>query len=167
MTDTTASRECAARGLRGATPYTVTALLLCLAGCAAPSAPPAHALEYLKSNVPNAPFSAAVKVDDILYMSGQIGIGADGKLAPEFADQARQVMSNVQATLRQAGLGFDDVFKCTVMLTDMTRWEDFNKIYVTYFKPERLPARSALGANGLARGALVELECSAYAAHRP
>ena len=55
------------------------------------------------------------------------------------------------------------MFKCTVMLADMAEWEAFNKIYVTYFKPDRLPARSAFGANGLARGARVELECVAYA----
>jgi reactive intermediate/imine deaminase len=104
-----------------------------------------------------------VRVGEIVYLSGQIGIGADGKLPPEFAAQARQTMANVGAVLQQTGLGYDDVFKCTVMLADMSRWEDFNKIYVTYFKPERLPARSALGTNGLARGAQVELECLARA----
>jgi len=143
------------------------ALVLAAAGSTASSAPPpASSAQYLKSNVPNAPFSAAVRVDNILYLSGQIGIGPDGKLPADFEDQVRQTMANVQQTLRQGGLSFDDVFKCTVMLADMSRWEDFNKIYVSYFKPERLPARSALGANGLARGALVELECTAYAGGR-
>jgi len=138
-------------------------LVLAAAGGLASAAPPARGPQYLKSNVPNAPFSAAVRVDNILYLSGQIGIGVDGNLPEDFTDQVRQTMSNVQATLRQGGLTLEDVFKCTVMLADMSRWEDFNKIYVSYFKPERLPARSALGANGLARGALVELECAAYA----
>lgn len=145
------------------------ALLLLLAGCSSPTtpmAPPAHTLEYLKSSVPNAPFSASVRVDDLVFLSGQIGIGADGRLPADFTDQARQTMANVQQALQQAGLGFDDVFKCTVMLADMSRWEDFNRIYLSYFKPGRLPARSALGANGLARGALVELECTARAAPR-
>jgi reactive intermediate/imine deaminase len=142
------------------------ALVLAAAGSTASSAPPASSPQYLKSNVPNAPFAAAVRVDNILYLSGQIGIGVDGKLPADFGDQVRQTMANVQATLRQGGLSLDDVFKCTVMLADMSRWEDFNKIYVSYFKPERLPARSALGANGLARGALVELECTAYAGGR-
>jgi enamine deaminase RidA (YjgF/YER057c/UK114 family) len=45
----------------------------------------------------------------------------------------------------------------------MAKWGDFNKVYVTYFTPGRLPARSAFGANGLALGAQVELECAAYA----
>ena len=52
------------------------------------------------------------------------------------------------------------------MLADMSQWEEFNKIYVTYFQPERLPARSAMGTNGLARGAMLELECAAYSPRR-
>lgn len=135
-----------------------------LPACSAPSgAPSVKGAEYFKSNIPNAPFSAAVRVGPVVYLSGQIGIGADGKLPAEFAEQARQTMTNVGGALQQAGLGFDDVFKCTVMLADMSHWEDFNKIYVSYFKPERLPARSAIGASGLARGAQVELECLAHA----
>ena len=57
----------------------------------------------------------------------------------------------------------DNVVKCTIMIADMSKWEDFNKVYVTYFKPGRLPARSALGANGLALGGEIEVECMAYA----
>ena len=62
------------------------------------------------------------------------------------------MMENIGEVLKASGLTFD-VFKCTAMLADMSKWRDFNKVYVTYFKPERLPARSALGANGLALGA--------------
>jgi 2-iminobutanoate/2-iminopropanoate deaminase len=119
-------------------------------------------VQYLRRSGSTAPFSPAVRVENVLYLSGQIGASTDGKLAPEFAAQARQMMDNVAATLKESGSSFDEVFKCTVMLTDMSHWEEFNKIYVTYFKPERLPARSAIGANGLARGALIELECAAY-----
>jgi reactive intermediate/imine deaminase len=113
-----------------------------------------------------APFSAAVRVENILYLSGQIGAGADGRLPPQFADQARQTMENIRATLNASGSSIVDVFKCTVMLADMSHWEEFNKLYVTYFKPDRLPARSAIGANGLARGAMLELECAAYSPRR-
>lgn len=139
------------------------AALLGVAGCARPQGEAAAATEYFKSNVPNAPFSAAVRVGDVVYLSGQIGLAHDGSLPPEFSEQVKQTMSNVGDALKQAGLGYDDVFKCTVMLADMSRWGDFNQIYVSYFKPARLPARSAVGANGLARGALVELECFARA----
>lgn len=110
------------------------------------------------------PFSQAVRVGDVLYLSGQIG-NLPGKLelAPGGMEaEARQTMENVSAVLKENGLSFDHVFKCTVMLADMSKWADFNKVYLTYFKADRLPARSAFGANGLALGAQVELECWAY-----
>jgi enamine deaminase RidA (YjgF/YER057c/UK114 family) len=72
-------------------------------------------------------------------------------------------MDNIGAVLAAHGLGFDDVFKCTVMLADMSQWGEFNKVYVGYFKPDRRPARSAFGANGLALGAALEVECWAHA----
>jgi reactive intermediate/imine deaminase len=109
-----------------------------------------------------APFSAAVRVGDILYLSGQIGSGPDGKLAEGWEAQSVQTLDNIAAVLKSQGLGMDDVFKCTVMLSDMSKWSDFNKIYVRYFKPGRLPARSAMGVNGLAANAFVELECWAH-----
>jgi 2-iminobutanoate/2-iminopropanoate deaminase len=124
------------------------------------------AVQFVRASDPTAPFSAAVRVENILYLSGQIGAGADGRLPPQFADQARQTMENIRSTLNASGSSIDDVFKCTVMLADMSHWEEFNKLYVTYFKPDRLPARSAIGANGLARGAMIELECAAYSPRR-
>ena len=112
---------------------------------------------------PPAPFSSAVRVDDILYLSGQIGTGADGKLVQGEAAQARQTMENIAEVLKANGASMDDVFKCTVMLSDMSKWGDFNKVYASYFKPDRLPSRSAFGTNGLVMGAFVELECWAFA----
>jgi reactive intermediate/imine deaminase len=112
------------------------------------------------------PFSSAVRVGDILYLSGVIGTGGDGRLAPGIEAQTRQAMDNISAMLKRAGRSFDDVFKCTVMIDDMKQWQAFNQVYVTYFRPDRLPARSALGADGLALGALVEVECLAHAPAR-
>ena len=110
------------------------------------------------------PFSAAVRVGDVLYLSGQLG-NVPGKLelVPGGMEaETRQTMENIRAVLADNGLTFDNVFKATVMLADMSKWADFNKVYVTYFKPDRLPARSAFGASALALGAQVELECMAY-----
>lgn len=110
------------------------------------------------------PFSAAVRVGDVLYLSGQLG-NVPGKLelVPGGMEaEARQTMENIRTVLAENGLTFDNVFKVTVMLADMSKWADFNKVYVTYFKPERLPARSAFGVSALALGAQVELECMAY-----
>lgn len=111
------------------------------------------------------PFSQAVRVGDVLYMSGAIGnLPGKAELVPGgFEPETKQMMENIREVLQGNGLTFDDVFKCTAMLADMSKWGAFNKIYVTYFKPEHLPARSALGANGLALGAQVELECWAFA----
>jgi reactive intermediate/imine deaminase len=125
-------------------------------------------LRYFRSDATkanNRPFSDAVQIGNILYLSGQIGSTPDGKgLVPGGMEaETRQVMENIGAALKTRGRSFDDVFKCTAMLADMRQWGDFNKIYVSYFKPDRLPARSALGANGLALGAAVEVECWATA----
>jgi 2-iminobutanoate/2-iminopropanoate deaminase len=125
-------------------------------------------MEFITSPAAKAaklPFSQAVRVGDVLYLSGALGnIPGTRELVPGGMEaQARQTMDNIRAVLEQNGLSFADIFKCTVMLADMSKWEDFNKIYVTYFNPDRLPARSAFGTNGLALGAEVELECLAYA----
>jgi reactive intermediate/imine deaminase len=112
------------------------------------------------------PFSDAVRVGDVLYLSGQLGIGADGKLPAGIEAQTRQALDNVGEILKRAGLGYGDVFHCTAMLKDMADWPAMNKVYVTYFPEGKRPARSAFGASGLALGALIELECQAYAGRR-
>jgi len=117
-------------------------------------------LEYFPASAA-APFSRAVRVDHTLYLSGQIGARPDGTLPADFDEQARQVMDNIAATLKSFGLGMDRVAKCTVMMADMSNWQRFNAIYVTYFQPGHLPARSAFGASGLAMGAALEVECIA------
>ena len=112
------------------------------------------------------PFSDAVRVGDVLYLSGQIGIGADGKLPDGIEAQTKRTIENIGAVLKRAGLDYGDVFHCTAMLADLTDWPAFNAVYVTYFPDAKMPARSAFGTNGLALGALVELECQAYAGKR-
>ena len=109
------------------------------------------------------PFSAAVRVGDMLYLSGALGnLPGTLKLAPGgMAAEAKQTMENIGAVLRHCGLGFSDVLKCTVMLADMSEWAEFNRVYVNYFAPDKLPARSALGCNGLALAARAEVECIA------
>jgi reactive intermediate/imine deaminase len=128
-------------------------------------------MEYINSPATKAvklPFSQAVRVGDVLYLSGALGNkpGTLELVPGGMAAEARQTMENIGAVLRENGLSFRDVFKCTVMLADMSKWADFNKVYIGYFEPDRLPARSAFGANGLALGAQVEVECWAYVGKR-
>ncbi|HEU5286697.1 MAG TPA: RidA family protein [Sphingomicrobium sp.] len=112
------------------------------------------------------PFSDAVRVGDLLFLSGQVGLRGDGTLPDGVVAQARQTMDNIGGVLKAQGLGWSDVVKCTVMLDNIADWPAFNAVYVTYFPDGRFPARSAFGADGLALGALIELECIAYAGKR-
>ena len=107
------------------------------------------------------PFSESVRVGDILFISGQVGVDENNELVEGgIVDETRQIMSNIGGALERRGLGFSDVVKCTVFLADVDEWGKFNTIYTSYFEPP-YPARSALGANGLALGARLEVECIA------
>lgn len=149
----------------------VSLIALCLGASTsvATAAKPA-AVEFLNSGkvLPrDLPFSEAVRVNDTLYLSGQIGVAPGTvKLVPGgIQEEARQTMDNIKTSLEANGYSLRDLVKCTVMLADMSEWATFNSIYKTYFA-ERYPARSAFGANGLAFGARVEVECVAFAARK-
>ena len=132
----------------------------------AAQSPPVEYIGEPRINGQRLPFSEAVRVGDMLYLSGQLGNKPDGTLPEGIEAQARQTMDNIGAVLKRSNLGFGDVVKCTVMLDNMADWPAFNKVYVTYFPDGKFPARSAFGADGLALGALLEVECWAYAGKR-
>jgi len=130
---------------------------------AAPSRPIVEHFPSPSLNGQRLPFSSAVRVGDTLYLSGQIGNGPDEKLPDGIEAQTKQAMENIGAVLKRAGVGYDRIFHCTAFLSDVKDWPAFNRVYVGYFPDGPLPARSAVGVNGLALGALLELECQAYA----
>ena len=141
----------------------VTAVVIHMAGPA--SADEAVSPEYLNSTEvfpSDLPFSEAVRVGNTLYLSGQIGIvpGTMKLVAGGLEAETRQTMENIETSLRAHGYSMNDLVKCTIMLTDISRWAAFNEIYKTWFD-EQFPARSAFGANGLALGAQVEIDCIA------
>jgi reactive intermediate/imine deaminase len=137
------------------------AILSLLAAAGAASAAPAE--YYDLGNPPGRPFSPAVRAGDFVYLAGQLGTDDKGLVPGGIEAQSRKAMDNIKGVLQGVGLGMDDIIKCIVFIADINKWGDFNKVYVSYFKPGRLPARSALGANGLALGGEVEVECIAYA----
>lgn len=113
------------------------------------------------------PFASAVQVDDTLYLSGNLGNapGRNELVAGGIEAETRQTMDNIQAVLTQFGSSMDRVVKCTVFMADMDEWPAMNAVYLSYFKTP--PARSALGASGLALGARVEIECIAIVDDNP
>jgi 2-iminobutanoate/2-iminopropanoate deaminase len=107
------------------------------------------------------PFSEAVRVGDLLYLSGAIGSDSTGALVKGgITAEAKQVLENVKTALARNNLTMDRVVKCTVFLADIAEWPAFNTVYATYF-PGPKPARSAFGGVQLVRNARVELECIA------
>lgn len=120
-------------------------------------------VEYQSASNPSArTLSDFVRVGNILYLSGKLGTDSTGNLVPGgIGPETKQTMENIKAVLEKNASSMDNVIKCTVMLADIKEWADMNTVYVTFFKKERLPARSALGVSGLVRNARVEIECMA------
>lgn len=134
----------------------------------APAPTPASVTEngvtwHLPYGRPTRPFSPAVQVGNLLFLAGQIGTAANaqGSVVPGgIQPETRQTMENIKDVLEKSGSSLDRVVKCTVFMADMREWDAMNEVYSTFF-PRNKPARSALGANGLALGARVEIECIA------
>jgi len=109
-------------------------------------------------------FTPAVRVGDLLFLSGAIGtVGTelqviDGGAGPE----TRQTLLNLQTVMEAAGGTLSDIVKCTVFLVDFGDYPAMNEVYLEFF-PENPPARSAVAGSGLALGAKVEIECIARA----
>lgn len=166
MTIRTAIQELVQLNERHAYSYDRDTLVRMLDAALAQSPP--SPLQHLNSGrlLPAAdlPFSEGVRHGDTVYLSGQLGLKPGTlELVPGGIDaEARQVMTNIRSSLEAHGLSMARVIKCTVMLADMKEWGRFNAIYATFFEGPK-PARSALGANGLALGARVEVECIAAA----
>jgi reactive intermediate/imine deaminase len=124
---------------------------------------PMQAAEFL--NPPgdaalNLPFSDAVRVGNMLILSGKLGTlpGTTQLVEGGIKAEARQALENIKTSLERYGASMENVVKCTVMIADIAEWPDFNEVYVTYF-PGPKPARSAFGAAGLAFNGRVEVEC--------
>jgi 2-iminobutanoate/2-iminopropanoate deaminase len=105
------------------------------------------------------PYSQAVRAGNLLFCSGQIPLDpATGEVVPgDVKAQAGRVMDNIAAVLSAAGVGFDDVVKTTIFLTDMADFATVNEVYGSRF-PHHRPARSTVAVRDLPRGVLLEIE---------
>jgi reactive intermediate/imine deaminase len=134
-----------------------------------PTAAPAPAVRAKRAiQPPNykptpSPLTPAILIGDTLYLSGSTGGDpVTGQLvAGGFEAEMRQIMSNVQTVLREAGMTLADVVSVTGYLADMSDFPRYNEIYREYFTSTPLPTRSTVAVNGLARGARLELTMTA------
>lgn len=109
------------------------------------------------------PYSQAIVAGNFIFISGQLAFDPEtmrivGETAP---DQAEQVLKNIGAILEEAGAGFENVVKATVLLDDIRDFTAVNEVYAKHFS-EAYPARAAYQVAKLPLGALVEIEAIAY-----
>ena len=99
---------------------------------------------------PIGPYSQAVIVNNILYVSGQIAINpADGTMdIANIMNETKRVMENIGAILKEAGCDYNDIIKTTIFLTDMNNFQSVNEVYGSYFK-DNYPARETVEVTGL------------------
>ena len=123
---------------------------------------PKQQLRIDSGTVPAAsPYSPGLRVGDFVFVSGQVPRDpATGKLVGEtIEEQTTQVLENIKAILAAGGATMADVVKVSAHLTDLSLFERYNKIYVSYF-PDPKPVRTTVGSQLL--GFLVEIDCIAY-----
>ncbi len=107
-------------------------------------------------------YSQAIATDDLVFVSGQLGIDAStGEFkGTDIHSQTTQSMENIKAILKEAGLGMDSVVKTTILLKSLDDFAVVNGIYGSYFK-EPYPARATFQVAKLPKDALVEIEAIA------
>ncbi|KTC24475.1 MULTISPECIES: RidA family protein [Pseudomonas] len=122
-------------------------------------------LQRYPSHLPY-PFSKAIRVGDFLFLSGQVPMDPQGNVVlGDIREQTEAVMSRIGETLTECGVGFDQVVKATVWLTDMQHFAGFNEVYKRYFD-NGFPVRSTVGGSQLALGVDVEIEVQAWVGAR-
>ena len=143
--------------------FLMLVVVVLLAGCEAEvtASPDVAYLQAPGTEDMNLPFSSAVRVDNMLYLSGSIGLVPGTRQLAEggIEGETKQALENISQTLQTFGSSMDKVIKCTVFLADMREWGAMNDVYRTFFPNP--PARSALGTSGLALNSRVEIECIA------
>jgi 2-iminobutanoate/2-iminopropanoate deaminase len=107
---------------------------------------------------PIGPYNQAVKVNNMLFVSGQIAINpADSSLnTSNITEETHQVMKNLEAILKEAGMGFENIIKTSIFLSDMNNFGKVNEVYGSYFK-DNFPARETVEVSRLPKDVNVEI----------
>ena len=107
---------------------------------------------------PIGPYSQAVQVDNMLFISGQVALkpGTSDLANADIIEETHQVMKNLKSILSAAGLDFNAVVKTTIFLSDMELFGQVNEVYGKYFKGD-FPARETVAVKGLPKNANVEI----------
>ena len=138
--------------------------LFLIAGCNSNQQVPLTKEVISSTDAPAAigPYSQAIKVGNTLYCSGQIAIDpSTGELVNESIEaETRQVLENLGAVLKEAGMDYSDVVRATVFMSDMENYGRINTVYAEYFK-EKPPARAAVQVANLPKYVNVEISCIA------
>ncbi len=109
------------------------------------------------------PYSQAISVNGLLFISGQLPVDPETGLFPEggIKEQTEQSLKNLEAILKEVGSGLEQVVKTTVFLTDINDFTAMNEVYSNKFSGSIFPARSAVEVANLPKNALVEIEAIA------
>ena len=108
------------------------------------------------------PYSHAVEINGLVFLSGQIPVKpSTGNIVEGgIREQTAQCLENIKNVLATEQLSFENIVKTTVFLTDISLFQDMNDVYASFFKTD-CPARSAVAVKALPKGALLEIECIA------
>lgn len=119
-------------------------------------------IQSSEAPAPIGPYSQAVLAGNTLYVSGQVPLdAASGELVnANITEETHQVMKNLEAVLREAGSGFEQVLKCTIFIRDMDEFATINEAYGQYF-PDNPPARETVEVSRLPKDVNVEISCIA------
>lgn len=118
-----------------------------------------------KAAAPVGPYNQAVAMTgELMFISGQVALDAKtGSLVGDgdIVAQTKQVMTNIEAILTEAGVNWNHLVKMTIYLTDLSNFSTVNEVYGSYFDSETAPARACVEVSRLPKGALIEIECMA------
>lgn len=118
-----------------------------------------HIINTPNAPAPVGPYNQAVRVGNLLFVSGQIAIHpSSGQLVKDgIVEETRQVLENVRAILDAANTSFENVIKCSIFVADMNNYEAINEVYALYFDEESAPARELVEVANLPKFVGIEI----------